>query len=225
MSSYEWPPSDEEKADDWSDEHPFDAVAYAAHWTHSGDGYGPERAKASWPDCPGFDWQDGVPDWSGIDEESGYEYRTVLASGDAYGCYALGKDAPEGWELVEAFNVNPEPELFDDDGNACGCMYIGEGNAEIVYRRKLVHYHARLDGLRRTGAPFTCRSAACEEPEARNRVARALRTQRRLGHHVFTDTHYGFGVIRSDAEGLEGRAWWYDVEECEDAECLYGDQS
>lgn len=129
---YDWPPEDTDAAYNWAADNTHAAVAYAAMWTHSGQGYG-EQTKTEWPDCPGFDYDDGLPDWGcEITEEPGYEYRTVLMwhfYGETFPC-------PNGWELVASFRVNPEPELFDDDGSPCGHMYIGEGWHEAVYRRK-----------------------------------------------------------------------------------------
>jgi hypothetical protein len=131
MSSYSYPPSDTEAAEKWAYDNGFDAVAYAAGWTQSGHGYGVEQAKAEWPECPGFDWEDGLPDWDcGLEEDYDYEYRTVL-------CYHVTKDPEvEGWEFVKRFQVTPEPRLHNEDGNECGFIYIGEESAEVVYRRK-----------------------------------------------------------------------------------------
>ena len=134
MSEYEWPPSNQEEADEWSYEHPLDAIAYAAGWTHSGMGYGPEQAREEWPEMEGFDFDSGLPDWgSGIREEPGFEYRTMLMAGDPY--TSVAKVTPDGWEVVASFGINPEPELYDEEGSPSGHLYIGEGNREVVYRR------------------------------------------------------------------------------------------
>jgi hypothetical protein len=130
-SGYGWPPADQEQAEDWSSEHPLDAVAYAAGWSASGEGYGPEQARAEWPEMPGFDFDSGAPDWSEISEESGYEYRTVLSA-----TWNNPATTTDGWELVQSFAVNPEPELYDEEGSPSGVMYIGEENREVVYRRE-----------------------------------------------------------------------------------------
>lgn len=129
-SRYEWPPSDPEQASEWSYEHAFDAIAYAAGWSGSGEGYGPDQADKEWPDVPGFDFEDGVPDWSEIKEEAGYEYRTVLSA-----VAPVAERTKDGWELVRSFGVNPEPELYDESGSPTGVLYIGEENRESVYRR------------------------------------------------------------------------------------------
>jgi hypothetical protein len=135
MSSYEWPPEDTEKAEKWSSEHPLDAIAYAAGWSASGMGYG-KQARKEWPDNPGFDFTEGLPDWdTGLKEDPDYEYRTVLMSGDPY--LTTPDRTDDGWEQVTNFAVNPEPELFDEEGSASGHMYIGEGHYEIVYRRDI----------------------------------------------------------------------------------------
>jgi len=131
MSRYDWPPSDQKKAEEWSYEHPFDAVAYAAGWSESGEGYGPDQAREEWPEMPGFDFEDGVPDWSGITEEEDYEYRTVLYVG-----FQPPEKTEDGWEKVASFVINPEPELYDEGGDPTGVMYIGEDNLEVVYRLK-----------------------------------------------------------------------------------------
>lgn len=132
---YEMPPGPGEDLDQWVSDHRRDAIAYAAGWTGSGLGYGPDQAKAEWPENPGFDWEDGLPDWdTGLVEEDGYEYRTSLVDGDAYGNAAVDKTA-DGFELVKAFSVNPEPEVYDEQGSAAGNIYIGEGVVEAVYRR------------------------------------------------------------------------------------------
>jgi hypothetical protein len=132
--NYEWPPSETDEAEEWASERPLDAIAYAAMWTHSGQGYGLEQSREEWPEMPGFDYDSGLPDWdTGIEEESGYEYRTVLLAGDPY--TMPPKKTDDGWELVSAFGINPEPELYDEDGSPSGHMYIGEGNQEVVYRR------------------------------------------------------------------------------------------
>jgi len=129
------PPGPEEDLDQWVSDHRQDAIAYAAGWTGSGLGYGPDQAKAEWPENPGFDWDDGLPDWdTGLEEEDGYEYRTALVDGDAYG-HAAPEKTTDGFELVKAFSVNPEPEVHDEQGNAAGHIYIGEGAVEAVYRR------------------------------------------------------------------------------------------
>jgi hypothetical protein len=132
--SYDWPPSDPDAASDWASDHSNDAIAYAAGWTQSGTGYGPKQAKAEWPLCPGFDWADGLPDWDcGLTEESDFEYRTVLMD---QGGYFAAIPKVNGWELVNAFGINPEPELHDEEGKATGVMYIGEHCIEAVYRRR-----------------------------------------------------------------------------------------
>jgi hypothetical protein len=129
MSRYDWPPDDTDKAEDWAYENEEDAVAYAAGWTHSGQGYGPEAAVDEWPDVPGFDFDEGLPDWdTGIREDPDYMYRTVLVIGRP------PKKTDDGWKLVRAFQVTPEPDLFDEDGDVSGFMYIGEDNFEAVYR-------------------------------------------------------------------------------------------
>ncbi len=130
MSDYSYPPSIPKQAEEWAYNNGFAAVAYAAGWTQSGRGYGEEQAKKEWPENPGFDFEDGIPDWDcEIEEEDGYEYRTAL-------CYHVTKDPEvEGWEFVAKFQVTPEPELCDGDGTVSGFYYIGEESAELVYRR------------------------------------------------------------------------------------------
>lgn len=114
---------------EYFDDNHLEAARYAVGWSGSGAGYG-EQAREEWPACPGYDWDEGVPEWSEIDEEDGYEYRTVI--GD-YGPFA--SPDIDGWEKVQSFGVNPEPEVFDEDGNALGVVYIGEYVRETVYRR------------------------------------------------------------------------------------------
>lgn len=130
MSSYQYPPINQEEAEEWAYHHETDAIAYAAGWTGSGHGYG-EQALAEWPECTGFDWEEGLPDWDcGLSEEEGYEYRTVLCR------WLPGLKDPAGWERVASYSVNPEPELYDLDGNISGHVYLGEGAAEVVFKRK-----------------------------------------------------------------------------------------
>jgi hypothetical protein len=133
---YDWPPNDKDAAETWSDDHEMDAIAYAASWTHSGHGYCPEQARAEWPHCPGFDFDDGLPDWdTDMCEEAGYRYRTVL-------CIATPTErTADGWERVASFRVNPEPELYDEDGELTGHMYIGEDAREAVYRLSVCDEH------------------------------------------------------------------------------------
>jgi hypothetical protein len=130
MNSYSYPPSNQSDAEEWAYNNGNSAVAYAAGWIQSGHGYGEEQTKEEWPGCPGFDFECGLPDWdSGLEEEDGYEYRTAL-------CYHVTKTPEvEGWEFVARFKVNCEPELFNEDGDLCGNVYIGEESAELVYRR------------------------------------------------------------------------------------------
>jgi hypothetical protein len=130
-----WPPTNEEDLDDWLSEHNQDAIAYGAGWTDSGKGHGPTAGRTSWPGNPGFDWDSGLPDWdTGLEEEPGYEYRTSLMDSGSYG--NIPKETEDGFELVQAFNVNPEPEVTDEDGDVIGNLYLGEGPVEAVYRKR-----------------------------------------------------------------------------------------
>ena len=136
MSDYDWPPEKTDDANDWAYEHPLDAIAYAAGWTQSGAGYGLDQAREEWPEMPGFDFTEGLPDWgTGLEEDPDFEYRTVLLAGDPYTSPA--KETEDGWVLVVAYIINPEPELFDEGGSSSGHLYIGEGNQEVVYRRPI----------------------------------------------------------------------------------------
>lgn len=128
--SYSYPPSNPAQAEEWAYNNGFAAVAYAAGWTGSGLGYGEEQTKEEWPECPGFDFECGLPDWdTGLEEEDGYEYRTAL-------CYHVTKiPEVEGWEFVANFQVTPEPALWGEDGTTTGSIYLGEESAELVYRR------------------------------------------------------------------------------------------
>jgi hypothetical protein len=130
--NYDWPPSNTEEAEEWSDDHHLDAIAYAAGWSASGMGY-VDQARKEWPLNPGFDFTEGLPDWdTGIEEDADYEYRTSLLAGGT-----APKETPDGWVLVASFMVNPEPELYDEDGSPSGYMYVGEDNREAVYRKPL----------------------------------------------------------------------------------------
>lgn len=133
-NSYSYPPSDPEKADEWTYDHSHASVAYAAGWIQSGQGYG-EQAREEWPACPGFDFDEGLPDWDhGLDvDEGAFEYRTVLYDNGGIPCATKATD--DGWELFASFDVNPEPELYAEDGSPTGVMYIGEYARELVYRR------------------------------------------------------------------------------------------
>ena len=84
---------------------------------------------------PGFDFEGGVPDWSELKEESGYEYRTVLYAGGS-----PPEKTKDGWVRVAYFGVNPEPELYDESGSPVGHLYIGEDNLEVVYRKPEEEY-------------------------------------------------------------------------------------
>lgn len=129
-NDYIYPPSDPTQAEEWAYNNGFSAVAYAAGWIQSGRGYGQEQTKEEWPECPGFDFDSGIPDWDcGIDEDYDYEYRTAL-------CYHVTTTPQiDGWEFVGRFQVRPEPELSDGSGMMTGVVYIGEESAELVYRR------------------------------------------------------------------------------------------
>jgi hypothetical protein len=131
---WEYPPSAQEAAEEWSHNHNLDAVAFAAGWTQSGQGYGPKQARPEWPFCPGFDWCEGLPDWDcGLEEEPEWEYRTALMDCGPYSSPPI--ETKDGWKLVASFGINPEPDLFDDSGSACGFLYVGEGSYEAVYRK------------------------------------------------------------------------------------------
>lgn len=130
---YSYPPSDPLQAEDWVSKHPKSAIAYGAGWLASGQGYGPQ-ALEEWPECPGFDWDDGIPDWSELKCESGYEYRTVLLDGSYH--TKILEQTEDGWEMVVHHQINPEPELFNEEGRLTGVMYLGEGACQVVYRRK-----------------------------------------------------------------------------------------
>ncbi len=124
--------------ENWVSNNYLDAVAYAAGWTQYGIGHGFSQSRSTWPDNPGFDWEDGISTWGGNKEkeEEGYEYRTILMYGDSYSGGAPNETA-DGFKLVEVLGISPELDVYDEEGDLIGPSYIGEGNIEATYKRHL----------------------------------------------------------------------------------------
>lgn len=104
---------------------------------------GGELSDTPWVEPDGFAsywWYEGVPEWAEEDHAvDSHEYRTSVRD------IMFGTPTPEGWEHVASYRSSGECECRHEDfgiaGQDCplcegdGFIYLGDGWAEVVYRR------------------------------------------------------------------------------------------
>ena len=113
---------------------------------HVADERFPDEAGWDSPDGIAY-WHEGVPEYVSLDE-LGLTFDDEVRTAILCGVYGL-PDPPEGWEFVRAFTTSGECECWwcgsgtgnEDQREECklcegdGYVYIGEGWAEVVYRK------------------------------------------------------------------------------------------